>query len=63
MNVPSATLADISVGMIVMAEGPQRADGSIDATTVVGGTVMRGGRGFYGPGATPNASPSDTTNG
>ncbi|HEY8199662.1 MAG TPA: DUF5666 domain-containing protein [Candidatus Limnocylindrales bacterium] len=63
VDAPSATLADISVGMIVMAEGSQRADGSIDATTVVGGNVMRGGRGFYGPSATPNASPSDTTNG
>ncbi len=62
-GTPNATLADISVGMIVMAEGSQRADGSIDATTVVGGTGMRGGRGFFGPSATPNASPSDTTNG
>jgi hypothetical protein len=58
----SATLADITVGMTVMAEGTQRSDGSIDATTVVGGTV-RGGHGWFGPDAVPSASPSGTTEG
>ena len=58
----SATLADITVGMTVMAEGTQRTDGSIDATTVVGGMV-RGGHGWFGPDAAPGASPSGTTEG
>jgi Domain of unknown function (DUF5666) len=58
---PSASLADITVGMIVMAEGTQRADGAIDASTVVGGSVKAGGRGWLGPFAAPSASPSGTT--
>jgi hypothetical protein len=58
----SASLADVTVGMIVVAEGMQRADGSIDATTVVAGTVM-GGRGWFGPYSAPSASPSGTTEG
>lgn len=59
----SASLADITVGMTVMAEGTQRADGSIDASTVVAGTVKAGGRGWFGPFAAPSASPSGTTEG
>jgi hypothetical protein len=55
----SATLADITVGMTIMAEGTQRSDGSIDATTVVGG-IIRGGHGWFGREAAPSASPSGT---
>lgn len=33
-GVTTATLADISVGMIVVAEGPQNADGSLEALSV-----------------------------
>lgn len=52
----SATLADITVGMIIMAEGTQRSDGSIDATTIVGG-IGRGGHGRFGREAAPGATP------
>ena len=58
----SASLSDVTVGMIVVAEGTQRADGSIDATTVVAGTVM-GGRGWFEPYTTPNAAPSASPSG
>jgi hypothetical protein len=58
----SATLADITVGMAVMAEGSLRTDGSIDATTVVGGTI-RGNHGWFEQDAAPSASPSGTTEG
>jgi hypothetical protein len=58
----SATLADITVGMTVMAEGSQRSDGSIDASTVIAGSVM-GGHGWFGPDTAPSASPSGTTQG
>ena len=58
----SASLTDVTVGMIVVAEGTQRADGSIDATTVVAGTVM-GGRGWFGPYTAPNAAPSASPSG
>lgn len=45
----SAKLSDITVGSIVLAEGTQRSDGSLDATAVHGGS--RGGRdgGWGGP--------------
>ncbi len=60
-RVPGATdanLGDISVGMIVIASGTLRSDGSLDADAVAAGF---GGRGFHGPGGwdvAPGASPS-----
>ncbi len=62
-DTTSATLADVTVGMIVMAEGTQRADGTIDASTVVGGSMRSGGHGWFGPSAVPSASPSGTIEG
>jgi hypothetical protein len=61
----NATLADIAVGAIVGAQGQQRADGSIDATTVRAAPAPGrwfGGRDGAGkpknaPNATPNATP------
>jgi hypothetical protein len=62
----NATLADIAVGAIIGAQGQQRADGSIDATTVraapapgrwFGGRDRVGGKPKTGPNATPNATP------
>jgi hypothetical protein len=58
----SANLTDVTVGMILVAEGSQRADGSIDATTVVAGTVM-GGHGWFGPDTAPNPAPSTSPSG
>jgi uncharacterized protein DUF5666 len=60
----NATLADITVGAIVGAQGQKRADGSLDATTV--GAASKpgkwfGGRGNQNPKAGPNASPGSTT--
>jgi hypothetical protein len=71
----SAKLSDITVGSFVVAEGTQRSDGSLDATTVHAGTRNRLGPGGMGPmfrggpwdqdqddsGATPNASPSTSS--
>ena len=46
VNGASGTLSDIMVGSIVVAEGTQRADGSLDAAAVHSGT-----RGGHGPGS------------
>lgn len=57
-----ATLADVTVGMSLVAEGTQRSDGAIDAAAVVAGAWMHGGRRGMWP-TTPDADPSGTTNG
>lgn len=70
-GVDSATLADIAVGMRIRADGTERTDGSLDASSVTSGFGGRGGqfggRGGHGPGpghdgdaddgTTPDASP------
>ena len=60
-GVENATLADITVGMHVRAEGTENSDGSLDASSVRSGF---GGRGGHGPGdhdgmkdVSPDASP------
>jgi hypothetical protein len=70
----TASLSDIVVNAIVMAEGTKNADGTFSATVVraftpgVGfGPGMRGGHGWmpgsHGtPGAQPAATPAGTTN-
>ena len=57
VNGDAAALADIEVGMLLVAEGTENADGSLDATRVkAGDRGLRGpddgfgGRGFHGPG-------------
>ena len=37
----SASLSDITVGSTIVAQGTQRADGSLDASTIAGGQVRR----------------------
>jgi hypothetical protein len=37
----SPTVANVTVGMAIIAEGTQRADGSLDATTIAGVTIRR----------------------
>lgn len=65
-GVASATLSDIKTGMVVMAEGKQRADGSIDATAVAAGNFGRG-RGWGAPNgksptdAAPSTGPSGSS--
>jgi hypothetical protein len=64
-----ASLADITVGMLVVARGSERGDGSLDAVAVRAGTINRGLRmddfpgppGEWGPDApdAPEASPAD----
>ena len=54
VNGDAATLADIKVGMILVAEGTRNDDGSLDATRVKAGEPGLGGdgfgdRGFHGP--------------
>lgn len=44
-----AKLSDVTVGAIVVAEGTQRSDGSLDATSVHVGTRMKGVPGGLGP--------------
>jgi Domain of unknown function (DUF5666) len=62
----SAKLSDITVGSIVVAEGTQRSDGSLDATAVHGGSHGDRNGGWGGPGfrggqgdqTKPKASPA-----
>jgi uncharacterized protein DUF5666 len=60
----NATLGDIVVGAIIGAQGEQRADGSLDATTVRGagkpGRWFGGRGGNQKPKAAPNATPNAT---
>jgi hypothetical protein len=44
-GVDNAALSDITVGMAIVVQGSQRADGSLDATTVAAGGLGRGFRG------------------
>ena len=71
----TAKLPDITVGSFVVAEGTERSDGSLDASTVHAGTRIKIGSGGLGPmfrdggwdkdgdhsGATPSASPSTSS--
>lgn len=63
-NVAGATaaLADVKVGMFVMAEGTDNSDGSLTATAVRAGTGDHGfgGRGHGGPGDNDNDNPDAT---
>ena len=65
-GVTTATLSDIKVGAIIVAEGTLRTDGSLEAARVGGGFRGLGGRGFKGDHngngkAGPNASPAPST--
>jgi hypothetical protein len=65
-GVTTATLSDIKVEAIIVAEGTLRTDGSLDAARVGGGFRGLGGRGFKGDRngngkAAPNASPAPST--
>jgi hypothetical protein len=68
-GVGNPSLADVKVGMTVIAQGTQRSDGSLDATAV-GAGVGRGFRtfgngfgpfGFFGPHGTGGQTPSPST--
>ncbi len=61
-GVTSPTLSDIKVGAFIVAQGTQRADGSLDAEAVHGGFEKGfGHRDGAGPGKTaPSAAPSGT---
>lgn len=67
VNGDAAELADIEVGMVLIAEGTQNSDGSIAATRVKAGDAgLRGpdglsGRGFHGPGFGGGVKPDTTT--
>jgi hypothetical protein len=62
-GVDKATLADVKAGMVVVVEGSQRADGSLDATALRAGKVGKGlGEGRDGPKA-PDASGAPSTTG
>jgi Domain of unknown function (DUF5666) len=67
VNGAAGSLSDVKVGSVIMAEGSQRADGSLDAAQVRTGVKDRGG--FRGPGSTgghdwpagPKASPAPSS--
>jgi Domain of unknown function (DUF5666) len=61
----SATLAQITVGMAIVAEGTQNSDGTLTATSVSAGWFGPGGTGHGPKAAQPSSSPSSsgTTNG
>lgn len=67
VNGAAGSLSDIKVGSVIVAEGTQRSDGSLDAALVRGGFRDRGD--FRGPGskgghdwpAAPNASPAPSS--
>jgi hypothetical protein len=61
----TATLAQITVGMRIVAEGTQNSDGSLTASSVSGGMFGPGGPGHGPKAAQPSSSPSSsgTTNG
>jgi hypothetical protein len=67
VNGDVATLADVEVGMFLVAEGTENADGSINATDVRAAErgLFRGpGKGFgfgHGPGRDPNDVDPDAT--
>ena len=60
-----ATLSDVTTGMTVIVTGTQRADGSLDAVSVVGGSYdgWRGGRHGRDASPAPSASPGTGTSG
>lgn len=65
VNGAAGSLSDIKVGAFIVAEGAQRADGSLDAAAVRGGIGGVGGRGFpdrHGGQKDPNASPAPSSN-
>ena len=68
-GVEDATLSDVKTGMVIVVEGRQRADGSIDATAIgTGDGKLRGRDGRDGrkdgqPDVTPSPSASATTDG
>lgn len=45
----AASLADVKVGMVLMAQGTENSDGSLTAATVRAGTFGDGGKGGRGP--------------
>jgi hypothetical protein len=58
-GIAAATLSDVKTGMAIVVEGPQRADGSIDASAIAAGdrAGFGRGRGHDGPkDVDPNAS-------
>ena len=62
-GVAGAKLSDVKTGMIVVAAGTQRSDGSIDATEIRAG-ASRPGRGHdWTPGMIPDASPAPAASG
>jgi hypothetical protein len=63
-GVDNPTLADVKVGMVIVAEGTQNSDGSLSAASVAAGNRLgRGKPNFPGPFRAPNTSPSPATPG
>ena len=62
-GVTGAKLADVKAGMVVVAEGIQRSDGSIDAAEIGAGAAGLGRGRDWMPGMNPDASPAPDASG
>lgn len=57
-GIDNAKLSDIATGMVIAAEGTQRADGSIDARAIGAGKLGKGLGRDRQPGGAPDGSPA-----
>jgi hypothetical protein len=62
-GVDDARIADVKTGMVVVVEGSQRADGSLDATALRAGQLGRGRGDLKVPKNAPDASGAPSTTG
>ena len=62
-GVDKATIADVKTGMVVVVEGSQRADGSLDATALRAGHLGKVRGDLKGPNNAPDASAAPSTTG
>lgn len=62
-GIANARLSDVTAGMLIVVEGSQRADGSIDARAIAAGTFGKGPGHDRQPGAGPNATQAPSASG
>jgi len=62
-GIANAKLSDVTKGMVIVVEGSQRADGSIDAQVIAAGTFGKAPGHDRQPGAGPNATQAPSASG
>jgi hypothetical protein len=62
-GIANAKLSDVTAGMVIVVEGSQRADGSIDARAIAAGPFGKGPGHDRQPGAGPNATQAPSASG